>query len=319
MEAWSSSDMRATPQGGPLSPLLANVLLDEVDRELEKRGLNFVRCTDDCNVYVRSQKAGERVLKGLRKLYDKLHLKVNETKTSVSAARGRNFFDYCLWGGQGKEVRRAVSKKAIETFKTRIRQKTKRSGGRSMQQVVSDLRNYLLGWKSYFGMAQTPGKFRELDEWLRHRLRAVQLKHWRRGRTMYDELRKMGANPEQAARIAANSTRWWHNSSMELNRIIPIAWFDRMGLPLSHNPNVSNRPVRTRMPGGVGGGRSDNLTVSYPDTEQLLALLEQNTQLTEITRQLGPRIQELTLEIHEHILREEGTSSLLPRRLGQAE
>ena len=153
-----------TPQGGPLSPLLANVLLDEVDRELEKRGLNFVRYADDCNVYVRSQKAGERVLKGLRKLYDKLHLKVNETKTSVSAARGRNFLGYCLWGGQGKEVKRAVSKKAIETFKTRIRQKTKRSGGRSMQQVVSDLRNYLLGWKSYFGMAQTPRKFRELDE-----------------------------------------------------------------------------------------------------------------------------------------------------------
>jgi group II intron reverse transcriptase/maturase len=220
-----------TPQGGPLSPLLANVLLDEVDRELEKRGLNFVRYADDCNVYVRSQRAGERVLKGLRKLYDKLHLKVNEAKTSVSAARGRNFLGYCLWGGQGKEVKRAVSKKAIETFKTRIRQKTKRSGGRSMQQVISELRSYLLGWKSYFGKAQTPGKFRELDEWLRHRLRALQLKHWRRGRTMYAELRKMGANREQAARIAANSTRWWHNSNLELNRVMPIAWFDRMGLP----------------------------------------------------------------------------------------
>ena len=220
-----------TPQGGPLSPLLANVLLDEVDRELEKRGLNFVRYADDCNVYVRSQKAGERVLKGLCKLYDKLHLKVNETKTSVSAAPGRNFLGYCLWGGRGKEVKRAVSMKAIETFKMRIRQRTKRSGGRSIQQVIGNLGSYLLGWKSCFGMAQTPEKFRELDEWLRHRLRALQLKHWRRGRTMYDELRKMGANHEQAARIAANSTRWWHNSNMELNRIIPIAWFDRMGLP----------------------------------------------------------------------------------------
>ncbi len=220
-----------TPQGGPLSPLLANVLLDEVDRELEKRGHKFVRYADDCNVYVHSQKAGERVLKGLRRLYGKLHLKVNENKTSVSEARGRNFLAYCLWGGSGKEVKRAVSKKAIETFKTRIRQKTKRSGGRSMQQVISELRSYLPGWKSYFGMAQTPGKFRELDEWLRHRLRALQLKHWRRGRTMYDELRKMGANREQAARIAANAKRWWHNSNMELNRIIPIAWFDRMGLP----------------------------------------------------------------------------------------
>ncbi len=100
-----------------------------------------------------------------------------------------------------------------------------------MQQVIGELRSYLLGWKSYFGMAQTPKKFRELDEWLRHRLRALQLKHWRRGRTMYDELRMMGASQEQAARIAANSRRWWHNSKMELNRIVPIAWFDRMGLP----------------------------------------------------------------------------------------
>lgn len=220
-----------TPQGGPLSPLLANVLLDEVDRELERRGLNFVRYADDCNVYVRSQKAGERVLKGLRKLYDKLHLKVNEAKTSVGPACRRKFLGYSFWMAPGKEVKLAVSKQATKTFKDRVRKKTKRSGGRSMQQVIGELRSYLLGWKSYFGMAQTPRKFRELDEWLRHRLRALQLKHWRRGRTMYDELRKMGTNREQAARIAANSTRWWHNSSMELNRIMPVTWFDRMGLP----------------------------------------------------------------------------------------
>lgn len=220
-----------TPQGGPLSPLLANVLLDEVDRELEKRGHKFVRYADDCNVYVRSQKAGERVLQSLCKHYAKLNLKVNEDKTSVGPAYRRKFLGYSLWKAPGKEVKRAVSQQAIKTFKDRVRKLTKRSKGRSMEQVIGALRSYLLGWKAYYGLAQTPGKFRELDEWLRHRLRAMQLKHWRRGRTMYGELRKLGASHEQAAKVAANARRWWHNSKMELNRIMPIAWFDKHGLP----------------------------------------------------------------------------------------
>jgi group II intron reverse transcriptase/maturase len=220
-----------TPQGGPLSPLLANVLLDEVDRELENRGHKFVRYADDCNVYVRSRKAGERVLKGMRKLYEKLHLKVNEAKTKVGTAYGRKFLGYSLWAGPGKEVKRKVSKQALKTFKDRIRQKTRRTRGCSTEQVIGELRSYLLGWKAYYGMAQTPGKFRELDEWLRHRMRAMQLKHWRRGRTMYRELVKMGASQAQAARVAANAGRWWHNSRMELHRVMTTAYFDRMGLP----------------------------------------------------------------------------------------
>lgn len=219
-----------TPQGGPLSPLLANVLLDEVDRTLERRGLHFVRYADDCNVYVGSQKAGERVLQGMRKLYERLHLKVNESKTSVGRVYGRKFLGYSLWKTGGK-VKLNVSKQALKTFKARIRQKTRRSTGRSMEQVIEVLRSYVTGWKGYFGLAQTPGKFRELDEWLRHRLRAMQLKHWRRGVTMYKELRKLGATQEQAARVAANSRRWWRNSRLELNRIMTIALFDRMGLP----------------------------------------------------------------------------------------
>ncbi len=220
-----------TPQGGPLSPLLANVLLDEVDRELEKRGHKFVRYADDCNAYVRSQKAGERLLNGLRKLYGKLHLKVNETKTSVGSAYGRKFLGYSLWKAPGKEVKRGVSKQATKVFKDRVRKMTKRSGGRSMEQVISGLRSYLLGWKAYYGLAQTPNKFRELDEWLRHRLRAMQLKHWKRGKTMYAELRRMGLSHKQAAKVAGNARRWWHNSKMELNRAMPIAWFDKRGLP----------------------------------------------------------------------------------------
>jgi RNA-directed DNA polymerase len=220
-----------TPQGGPLSPLLANVLLDEVDRELERRGHRFVRYADDCNVYVRSQKAGERVLKSLRKLYIRLHLKVNEAKTAVAGAYGRKFLGYCLWRSAGSEVKRAVADKALDTFRRRIRQITRRTGGRNLADVAEELRRYLPGWKAYFRLAQTPRVFRELDEWLRHRLRAVQLKHWRRGTTIYRELRTLGASRDQAARVAGNACRWWHNSRLELNRIMPIAYFDRLGVP----------------------------------------------------------------------------------------
>jgi group II intron reverse transcriptase/maturase len=219
-----------TPQGGPLSPLLANVLLDEVDRELEKRGQRFVRYADDCNVYVRSQKAGERVLDSLRGLYARLHLKVNEAKTAVGLAYGRKFLGYCLWQYRD-EVRRAVAAKALDTFKGRIRKMTRRTCGRSLPEVSEQLRRYMPGWKEYFRLAQTPRVFRELDEWLRHRLRALQLKHWRRGTTMFRELTALGASTAQAARIAGNARRWWRNSRYELNRLMPTAYFDRLGVP----------------------------------------------------------------------------------------
>lgn len=220
-----------TPQGGPLSPLLANVLLDEVDRELERRGHRFVRYADDCNVYVRSQKAGERVTAGLRKCYARLRLRINEAKSTVASAFGGKFLGYSLWLGPRDEVKRAVAFKAQETFKQRVRRITKRAGGRGLSQVVGELRSYLPGWKAYFRHAQTPRAMRELDEWLRHRLRALRLKQWRRGTTMYRELRALGATPEQAVRIASNARRWWRNSRYELNRIMPTGYFDRLGVP----------------------------------------------------------------------------------------
>ncbi len=172
------------PQGGPLSPLLANVLLDEVDRELEYRGHCFVRYADDANVYVRSHKAGQRVMILLRRLYEKLHLSVNESKSAVASAFGRKFLGYAFWCARD-EVKRAVSQKAQKQFKQRIRQFTRRSCGRSLQQVVDLLRPYLLGWKAYFKLSQTPGVWRELDKWMRHRFRAIQLKQWKRGTTTY--------------------------------------------------------------------------------------------------------------------------------------
>jgi RNA-directed DNA polymerase len=165
-----------TPQGGPLSPLLANVLLDEVDKALEARGYSFARYADDCNVYVGSIKAGERVMAYLRQQYAGLQLQINEAKSAVGSALGRKFLGYALWVGKGREVKCKVAAKPLQDFKARIRQLTRRTGGRSMGQVVQRLRPYLLGWKAYFGLAQTPGVWRELDEWLRHRLRAIQLK-----------------------------------------------------------------------------------------------------------------------------------------------
>jgi RNA-directed DNA polymerase len=222
---------RGTPQGGPLSPLLANVMLDEVDKELERRGHCFVRYADDANVYVRSRQAGERVMAQLRRLYGRLHLVVNEAKSAVASVFGRKFLGYSLWVARGGEVKRRVADKPVATFKQRVLQLTRRSGGRSMQDVVDGLRPYLLGWKAYFGLAQTPRVWRELDEGLRHRLRAIRLKQWKRGTTMYRELLAMGASAEVARKVAANSRRWWRNSAKLLNSVLTIAWFDRLGLP----------------------------------------------------------------------------------------
>ena len=225
-----SERFEGTPQGGPLSPLLANVLLDEVDRELERRGHRFVRYADDCNVYVRSPKAGERVLQALRGCYAKLALKVNESKTAVARVWGRKFLGYCFWASKDG-TKRAVAGQALTKLHERIRQLTRRTRGRSLEQIAQDLRGYVPGWKAYFRLAQTPRVMRELDEWLRHRLRAVLLKQWRRGTTIFRELRKLGAGVDLAARVAGNARRWWRNSRMGLNVLLPIAYFDRLGVP----------------------------------------------------------------------------------------
>lgn len=221
---------QGTPQGGPLSPLLANVLLDEVDKVLEKRGHCFARYADDCNVYVRSRKAGERVMALLRKCYAKLRLKVNEAKSAVASVKGRKFLGYSFWFAK-EGVKRRVADKPMATFKQRIRQLTRRSGGRSMAEVIERLKPYLLGWKAYFGLAQTPKVWRSLDEWLRHRLRAIQLKHWKQGSTIYRELTYLGAADWIARRVAQNARCWWRNSDGDIKRVLTIAYFDRLGVP----------------------------------------------------------------------------------------
>lgn len=220
-----------TPQGGPLSPLLANILLDEVDKELERHGHSFVRYADDCNVYVRSRRAGERVMALLRSLYGRLRLAINEEKSAVDWAHKRKFLGYSFWYGKGSEVKRRVASKTLKAFKAEIRDLTRRTRGMGMASVIGGLKAKLAGWKNYFRLADTPKIFRELDEWIRRRLRAYQLKQWRRGRTAFRELRRLGASVDVSARIASNLRRWWHNSGLLLNRVLDIRFFDRLGLP----------------------------------------------------------------------------------------
>jgi RNA-directed DNA polymerase len=164
-------------------------------------------------------------------LYAGIQLQINEAKSAVGSAFGRKFLGYELWGAKGREVKCAVAYKALGDFKVRIRQLTRRSGGRSMEQVVEKLRPYMLGWKAYFGLAQTPRVWRELDEWLRHRLRAIQLKHCKRPHTIYRELKALGATEVVAKRVAANSRCRWRNSDRLLKTVLTIAHFDRLGVP----------------------------------------------------------------------------------------
>lgn len=220
-----------TPQGGPLSPLLANVLLDEVDQELERRGHAFVRYADDLRVFVGSKKAGERVMHSLTGLFAKLRLQVNKSKSAVDRAWNRPFLGFAFWVGPKRQVRLKVASYSLAAMKDRIRQITQRSGGRSLTQVAQELRGYLLGWKGYFQLAETPKVLRALDEWIRHRLRAIQLKQWRRGRTVYRELHARGLSPVAAKRVAANTHSWWKNSGMTIHIALPISYFDGLGVP----------------------------------------------------------------------------------------
>ena len=220
-----------TPQGGPLSPLLANVLLDEVDKELERRGHRFVRYADDANVYVRSRRAGKRVMALLLKLYARLRLKVNEAKSAVASVFQRKFLGFSFWVAASGKIKRRVATKAMATFKHRVRKLTWRSGGRSLEQVVERLRRYVLGWKGYFRLAETPKVWKELDQWIRHRMRAVQIKQWRRGATAYRELLERGARPEVALMVAGNLRRLWRNSGTPLNGVLDLSWADQLKIP----------------------------------------------------------------------------------------
>jgi group II intron reverse transcriptase/maturase len=221
-----------TPQGGPLSPLLANVLLDVVDRQLERRGHRFVRYADDCNVYVRSRRAAERVMVGLRRLYAGLKLTVNTAKSAVAPAWERSFLGYSFWIAPGKLVKRRVAPQALSKMKARVRELTSRSGGRSLTQVVRLLRSYLVGWKAYFRLADTPYVFTRVDKWLLRRLRLVIVRQQKRGTTLFRTLRAHGVPARLARAAAAHCGRWWAIAAHgALQAAFPTSYFMALGVP----------------------------------------------------------------------------------------
>jgi hypothetical protein len=181
---------------------------------------------------VRSKRAGDRALAVLRRKYAKLRLRINEEKSAVARVWDRKFLGYSFWVAQGQKVMRRVAPKALDELKRSVRAITSRSGGRSMEQVCSELGSYLRGWKEYFRLADTPGVFRELDKWLHHRLRAIQLKQWKRGRTAYRELRARGVPESLARQAAAFGHRWWWASALgALHTALPGSHFERLGVP----------------------------------------------------------------------------------------
>jgi RNA-directed DNA polymerase len=220
-----------TPQGGPLSPLLANVLLDEIDKTLEARGHRFVRYADDCNIYVQSQRAGERVMAVMQKELSKLRLRINTAKSAVDRPWNRKFLGF-TFRGRGRQTRRRVSPQAVEKTKDRIRELTNRNRGASMATVIKELTLYLKGWMQYFGICQVPRPRRDLDQWIRSRLRLLQVKQWKRGTTAYRGLVALGVPDELAVHTAKRLRSWWrvaHYTGMQL--AMSASYFDRLGLP----------------------------------------------------------------------------------------
>ncbi len=220
-----------TPQGGPLSPLLSNLVLDELDRELEKRKQCFVRYADDCNIYVRSRRAGKRVKQSITGFITRrLKLKVNEAKSAVARPAERKFLGFSFTGA--KDPKRRIAVKALLRFKRKVRELTDRTRGISIEQMTKELSNYLRGWKSYFGFCQTPSVLEELDQGIRRRLRSAIWKQWKRGKVRYGALCARGVSKQLAAKTAGSSHGPWRiANSPALNVAFPIAYFDALGVP----------------------------------------------------------------------------------------
>jgi RNA-directed DNA polymerase len=220
-----------TPQGGPLSPLLSNLILDEFDRELEKRGHRFVRYADDCNIYVRSERAGQRVMSSLTQfITQRLKLKVNAEKSAVAQPGKRKFLGFSL--SPGKKGKRRIAPKALLRFKRKARELTSRTRGKSIEQIVKELATYLRGWKSYFGFCQTPSVLERLDRWIRRRLRSLVWKQWKRGTIRYRNLSKRGVGSVLAKKTAGSAHGPWRIAdSPALHIALPNAYFDSLALP----------------------------------------------------------------------------------------
>jgi RNA-directed DNA polymerase len=225
-----SPTREGTPQGGPLSPLLSNLMLDVLDKELEKRGHRFVRYADDCNIYVRSQRAGERVMASVEQfLARRLRLKVNKAKSAVAKPSVRKFLGFSFT--QGRQPRRSLAPQSIARLKAKVRKLTRRTGGRSLSQVIKELSTYLIGWRGYFGFCETPSVLRNLDRWIRRRLRAVVWKQWKRGPTRFAKLRRRGVGRTLAAKTASSACGPWRlSNSPALTMALPNTFLASLGI-----------------------------------------------------------------------------------------
>lgn len=228
-----------TPQGGPLSPFLSNVVLDELDKELESRGLKFVRYADDCNIYVRSQRAGLRVMDSVTRFIEtKLRLQINKDKSAVDRPRNRKFLGFSFTGGRSPD-RRKIALESIKRFRAKVRSLTRRNSGVSMEARIHKLNNYLRGWKGYFGHSEAQSIFRDLDSWIRRRLRCIRWKEWKVYKKRKEELLHLGASEDQAQTCAWSPKGPWRMSHVPGVRMaLNNSYFDDLGLIRLHPKNI---------------------------------------------------------------------------------
>jgi RNA-directed DNA polymerase len=226
-----SPSVEGTPQGGPLSPLLSNLVLDEFDRELERRGHRFVRYADDSNIYVRSERAGRRVMESItRFITQELQLKVNETKSAVARPQERKFLGFSFTAGP--EVKRVIAPKALDRFKQRIRKITGRAKGVSMETTIEELAPYMRGWRSYFGFCETPEVLVSLTRWVRLRLRAAMWRQWKTPRRRRAALIELGVLPRLANNTAGSGLGpWFLAKAKALSVGLSNGYFKSLGLP----------------------------------------------------------------------------------------
>lgn len=223
---------KGVPQGGPLSPFLSNLVLDELDQELERRGHRFTRYADDCNIYVKSQRAGERVMESVtRFITQRMKLKVNAKKSAVGKPVERQILGFRIIGS-GERIRRGIAPKSLKRFKSKVRQLTRRNWSISMEERVAILSKYLKGWRAYYGFCETSSTLQDLDSWMRRRLRSVYWKQWKTYRRRKSELMKRGVSPQGAHTTAWIARGPWRMSHMPGTRIaLNNNYFDQLGLP----------------------------------------------------------------------------------------
>jgi RNA-directed DNA polymerase len=226
-----SRSVEGTPQGGPLSPLLSNLVLDELDRELERRGHSFVRYADDCNIYVRSERAGQRVMEGITHfITQELKLKVNEAKSAVARPQERKFLGFSFTAGP--EVKRVIAPKALDRFKLRIREITRRAKGVSIETTIEELARYMQGWRSYFGFCETPEVLVALTRWVRLRLRAAMWRQWKTPRRRRAALMELGVRERLASNTAGSGLGPWYLAKAKALSVgLSNAYFKSLGLP----------------------------------------------------------------------------------------